>query len=381
MSELKQRARETFDAIEAELREISTWMHANPELAFEEHETSARLAQFAANNGMEVEHPAYALDTAFVGRAGSEGPEIVICAEYDALPRIGQACGHNIIATAALGAGAAIASIADELGIRISVLGTPAEEHMGGKVDLIDAGAFEGVTAAMMIHPAPLDILDPDILAVRHIDVDFRGKDSHAAFAPHLGINALDAFVQAYVNISTLRQHLYAGDKIHGIITRGGDAPNIIPSHTSSSWYVRAESQERLDELIERVAACFAAAATATGCTYEITPVGHTYSNMVTNPVMAQAFTANALELGRFMIRGKDLPAGAAGSTDMGNVSQMVPSIHPMLSIDSLPAVNHQPEFAIHTISEAGNQAIRDGALAMAGTIIDLSIDDRWADL
>jgi len=339
------------------------------------------LPSFFRHTAMTSEYPAYGLDTAFVARSGQDGPQIVICAEYDALPGVGQACGHNIIAAAALGAGAALAPIAGELGIRISVLGTPAEEKTGGKVDLINAGAFEGVTAAMMIHPAPLDVLDPNVLAITQIDVDFHGKDSHAAYAPQLGVNALDAFVQSYVNISTLRQHLYPTDKIHGIITQGGDAPNIIPSHTSSSWYIRAESQARLDELMERVRSCFSAGAEASGCTFEITSIGHSYSDMITNPIMAQAFNANALELGRFMISGKDLPTGAGGSTDMGNVSHVVPTIHPMLSIDSLPAVNHQPEFAAHTISEAGTKAIRDGALAMALTIIDLTINDQWDKL
>jgi len=381
MSDHKQRVRDTFADVETELREISTWMYHHPELAFEERATSARLVAFLEAHDFQVEYPAFGLDTAFAARAGSSGPEIVICAEYDALPGVGHACGHNIIATAALGAGTAIVPLADELGIRVTVLGTPAEEHIGGKVDLLDAGAFADATAAMMIHPSPMDVLDAGILAISQIDVDFHGKDSHASFAPQLGINALDAFVQSYVNISTLRQQLHPTDKIHGIITKGGDAPNIIPSFTSSSWYVRAATQHRLDELLERVEACFAAGAQASGCSYEIRPIGHNYSDLITNPRMAEAFNANALELGRFMIRGKDLPSDASGSTDMGNVSHVVPSIHPMLSIDSLPAVNHQPEFAALTITEAGEKAIHDGALAMAWTIVDLSVNDQWSKL
>lgn len=378
MADLKGRATATFTGLQVELNELSEWMYHNPEPAFEEHETSARLASFLASAGFEVEFPAYGLATAFAARAGSAGPQIVICAEYDALPGVGHACGHNIIATAALGAGAALAPLADELGIRVTVLGTPAEERIGGKVDLIEAGAFADAAAAMMIHPSVRNVLDPGVLAIAEVDVDFHGKDSHASFAPQLGINALDAFVQAYVNVSTLRQHLYPTDKIHGIITKGGDAPNIIPSHTSSSWYVRAESEERLEDLLQRVEACFAAAATATGCTYEVHQIGHRYSDLISHPVLAEVFAANAAELGRSMVRGKDLPAGAAGSTDMGNVSHVVPSIHPMLSIDSLPAVNHQPEFAAHTITEAGRLAIHDGALAMAWTVIDLATQNRW---
>jgi amidohydrolase len=381
MADLKERAATALAAVETELRDISLWMYENPELAFEEHRSSARLVAFLSDQGFDVEYPAYGLDTAFAARVGSDGPEIVICAEYDALPGVGHACGHNIIATAALGAGAALVNLADELGIRITVLGTPAEEHIGGKVDLIKAGAFTDTTAAMMIHPSPMDVLDAGVLAISQIDVDFHGKDSHASYAPQLGVNALDAFVQSYVNISTLRQHLYPTDKIHGIITKGGEAPNIIPSFTSSSWYVRADTQQRLDELLERVEACFAAGAQATGCTYDLRLVGHTYSDLISNPIMAEAFNANALALGRSMVRGKDLPPGATGSTDMGNVSHEVPAIHPMLSIDSLPAVNHQPEFAALTVTEAGERAIHDGALAMAWTIVDLTLDERWAEL
>jgi amidohydrolase len=299
----------------------------------------------------------------------------------DALPTVGHACGHNIIAASALGAGAALGALVDELGIRLTVLGTPAEEQMGGKVDLINAGAFEGAAASMMVHPSPTDVVDPGVLAVRHIDVEFFGKDSHAAFAPQLGINALDAFVQAYVNTSTLRQAMYPTDKIHCIITRGGDAPNIIPSYTRSSWYVRAGTRERLDELYKRVLACFEAAATATGCTWKVENVGHPFENMVNNPVMVELFAANSDRLGRPMGRGADEEPGAAGSTDMGNVSQVVPSIHPFLSINPGDAVNHQPEFAAHTVTPDGVQAIKDGALAMAWTIIDLADGDLWEKL
>jgi amidohydrolase len=299
----------------------------------------------------------------------------------DALPTVGHACGHNVIATSALGAGVALAPLAEELGIKVTVLGTPAEEKMGGKVDLINAGAFAGATASMMVHPSNSDVVDPNVLGVRHIDVEFHGKDSHAAFAPQLGVNALDAFVQAYVNVSTFRQALYPTDKIHGIITHGGDAPNIIPSYTRSSWYVRAATRERMEELYGRVMACFEAAATATGCSWNVEKIGHPFEDMVSNPVMVELFAANAAALGRTMGRGADEEPGAAGSTDMGNVSHILPSIHPFLSINPGDAVNHQPEFAAHTVTDDGRQAIRDGALAMAWTIIDLAAADRWGEL
>ncbi|MDF1594819.1 MAG: M20 family metallopeptidase [Acidimicrobiia bacterium] len=375
----KAAAQEKFTAVEGELQQISRWMYDNPEIAFEEFDTSARLSTFLEEHGFAVEYPAYGLDTAFVARVGDSGPEVVICAEYDALPGVGHACGHNIIATSALGAGVALAGLADELGIRVTVLGTPAEEMRGGKVDLIEAGAFEGTAASMMIHPSPDDVLDPDVLAVRHIDVTFHGRDSHAAFAPQLGINALDAFVQAYVNVSTLRQAFYPTDKVHCIVTHGGDAPNIIPSMTKSSWYVRAGTKARMVELYDKVIACLDGA--ATGCTYEVEEIGHPYEDLVNNPVLVDRFNANISALGRTMLRASDFDPGAAGSTDMGNVSHVVPSIHPFLGINAGGHVNHQPEFAAHTVTPDGERAIRDGALAMAWTVIDLAERDLWGQL
>jgi amidohydrolase len=356
-------------------------MYENPELAYEERESSARLSAFLGRSGFRVEYPAYGLETAFVARAGSKGPELVICAEYDALPGVGQACGHNIIATAALGAGHALRPLAEELGFRLTILGTPAEEKYGGKVDLIEAGAFREAAAAMMIHPSPLNVVDPNVIAVNHLDVEFFGKAAHASAYPHLGLNALDAFVQAYVGISNLRQHILPTDKIHGIITHGGDAANIVPAYTKSTWYVRGQERGRLDELMPRVTACFEAAAGATGCRCEWAQIGHTYEDMVSNPLMTELFSSNAASLGRTMLRGADLPPSQTGSTDMGNVSKVVPTIHPMIGIDSLPAVNHQPEFAAHTIGPSGELAIRDGALGMAFTVIDLAAGNRWDDL
>jgi len=377
----KQTASDQLLGVEASLQEISRWIYDNPELAYEEREASARLVNFLRNQGYAVQYPAWGLDTAFDAVIGSAGPEVVICAEYDALPEVGHACGHNVIAAAAVGAGAALAPLADWLGVRVRILGTPAEEAYGGKVDLIDAGAFETATAAMMIHPSPANLVDPSFLAVAHIDVEFHGKESHASFAPQLGVNALDAAVQAYVNVSTLRQAIYPTDKVHGVINYGGGAPNVIPAFTSMSWYVRAPSKARLDVLYPRVVACFEAAATATGCSYEVKPMGHTYTDMVNDPVMVDLFSRNAAALGRSMGWMADQDPSDAGSSDMGNVSHVVASIHPMLGINSHPAVNHQKEFAAHTVTPDGDAAIRDGALAMAFTVIDLAVDDRWSEL
>jgi amidohydrolase len=377
----KRRAEERFEELEPALKDISRWMYEHPEVAFEEKETSARLVAFLEDNGFVVEYPVFGLETAFAARIGTSGPEVVICCEMDALPEVGHACGHNIIAGAALGAGAALAPLVDDLGVRVTVLGTPAEEMYGGKIDLIRAGAFSGAAAAMMIHPAVRDVVDPVFLGVAHIDVEFFGKESHAAFRPQIGVNALDAAVQAYVAISTLRQAMYPTDKVHGVITYGGGAPNVIPAYTAMSWYVRAATEERIEELYGKVIGCFEAAATATGCTYEVTMRGHHYSDLLSNPILSELYAANSAALGRPMGLGVDEDPSSAGSTDMGNVSHEVPSIHPMLDIKAAPAVNHQKEFAAHTVSPTGERAIRDGALAMAWTIIDLASHDRWEEL
>lgn len=372
------------ESIAAQMRRlqiISNQMYENPEVAFEEHATAVILTDYLEEHGFAVERHAYGLETAFVARAGTDGPEVVICAEMDALPGVGHACGHNIIATAALGAGVALAPLADKLGIRVTVLGTPAEENFGGKVDLINAGAFTGAAAAMMVHPSPHDIVDPNVIAVAHWNVEFHGKSAHASAYPDKGINALDAAVQSYVNISTLRQSILPTDKIHGIIVSGGDAANIIPHYTKSSWYVRAQTMERLAVVSEKVRACFEAAATATGCRLEIEPMGHTYTELVNNPVMVDIYAANSAALGRTMLRGTDFPPSQTGSTDTGNVSLVVPSIHPMLGIDPGEAVNHQPEFAAATVQPAGVKAIHDGAVGMAWTVVDLAEQDLWDQL
>ncbi|MEX0864119.1 MAG: M20 family metallopeptidase [Acidimicrobiia bacterium] len=376
----KETAEEAFAAVEGELRTISHWMYENPELGFKEFESSRRLADYLGDHGFSVVYPAHGLDTAFEATAGTSGPRVVICCEYDALPEVGHACGHNIIATAALGAGIAVAGLADQLGIRVTVLGTPAEEGGGGKVELINAGAFEDAAAAMMIHPSPEDELDPSFQARESFSVEYFGKETHAAFAPHVGINALDGFVQAYLNVATLRQHLLGSDRVHCIINHGGDASNIIPAYTRSTWGIRSATNERLQELIPRVKACFEAAAIATGCRVEVTSVDHPYLNMVNNRMMTSLFKANSEGLGRPMPLEAELGA-QGGSSDMGNVSQVVPSIHPMIGLASAGAVNHQKEFAAATITESGDQAIRDGALAMAYTVIDLAEQGLWNQL
>ena len=378
---LKEQARQRVADQRPRLEELNLWLHDNPETAYEEYQSSARLAGTLEGYGFEVEYPAYGLDTSFAARSGQEGPELVICAEYDALPGIGHACGHNIIASAAVGAGLALQPLTDELGFRLTVLGTPAEEIYGGKIDLINAGAFGDAAAAMMVHPSPRDVVDSPSLAIIQVEVAYHGKEAHASAFPEKGINALDAFVQSYVNISTLRQHILSTDKIHGIITDGGKAPNIIPALTRSKWYVRSQSYERLQVLEERVRSCFEAAAQATGCRVEIWDYGHRYAELNHDPLLVELYAANSEALGRDPLRGAEMPVSEAGSTDMGNVSQIVPSIHPRVSLHCAPIGNHQPAFTSQTITPEGNQAIFDAAVGMAWTAIDLAAGNLWERL
>lgn len=375
----KQRATAAFEAVEPELQEISRWMYENPELAYQEIESSRRMARFMADRGFSVTIPAHGLETSFEATAGSSGPRVIICCEYDALPGVGHACGHNIIATAAVGAGAALGDLAGELDIRVTVLGTPAEEAGGGKVDLLRAGAFEDAAAAIMIHPiGGPDIVDYPALAVHGFTVEFHGKEAHAAGTPHLGINALDAFVQAYSNLAMLRQAMLPTDRVHCIITDGGHAPNVIPHYTRSEWLVRASSGDRLEELIGKVRACLDAASVATGCRLELTDLGHPYVEMVSNPTLSTLYAENSALLGRPMAWWDEVEGEAPGSTDMGNVSQVVPSIQPVLTVDAGGADNHELAFAAATITPSGDRAIRDGALAMAYTVIDLAEQGAW---
>jgi amidohydrolase len=375
----KAQAEQSFSAAEPDLRAFSRWLYENPEIAYAEYESSARLAAALETYGFDVSYPAWDMPTAFDARVGSGRHEIVVCCEYDALPEVGHACGHNIIATAALGAGIALAPLADGLDLTVRVLGTPAEEAGGGKVDLINAGAFRTAELAMMIHPSTEDVVDPRVLAICDYRLEFYGREAHAAGSPEEGINALDAAVQAYTNVSMLRQAMLDSDRVHGTITHGGGAPNVIPPYTRMAWMVRSVTTDRLAELQQQVVACFEAAAVATGCRLELAQDGNPFTDMVTDAVLADLYAANSEALGRTMAR--SAPDAYDGSTDMGNVSHEVPTLHAMLDIGSAPASNHQKEFAAHTITPDGEQAIRDGAIAMAWTAVDVATEGRWADL
>jgi len=372
-SEAKQQARATIASAADRLLALSRMIHANPELGFEEEQASAWCAEALTDGGYAVEQGICELPTAFAATAGTGPLTVAICAEYDALPGIGHACGHNVIASSAIGAALALAPLADDLGIAVRVLGTPAEEGGGGKILMLQRGGFDGVHAALMVHPAPSEHDRMPCLAVDHFDVRYTGKEAHASAYPDRGINAADAITVAQVAIGLLRQHARPNDQVHGIVTHGGAAPNIVPALAVAKFYVRAETLEALEVWRPRVMKCFEAGALATGATLEVVSQGPPYSEFLTDEALAALYRQNAEAVGRVFSSG--LERTMSGSTDMGNVSLAIPSIHPMLGIDSLPAVNHQPEFAAAAASPAADRAVLEGALAMAWTIIDLASD------
>ncbi len=371
----KSGARERFDTVLGDLIELSHRIHANPELGFEEVKASAWLCEYLDAAGFSVETGIGDLPTAFRARAGSGPLHIGICAEYDSLPGIGHACGHNIIASSAVGAAVAAAKVADELGLTISVIGTPAEEvgNASGKILLLERGGFADLHASMMVHPAPFDMLRAKIIAASMFDVYCTGKESHASAYPELGINAADALTIAQTALGLLRQHIRSTDRIHGIVTNGGVAPNVVPAHTSAKYIIRSETLDQLDALRPRVHRCFEAGGLATGAQVKIVGGDKPYAEMHHDDDMAALYRRNSEALGRPFPALGEWETRPSGSTDMGNVSRVMPSIHPMIGINSLPAVNHQPEFAAHCITPDADKALVDGALAMAWTCIDMA--------
>lgn len=368
--EAKQLVRDEISRLGSDLIEVSHSIHANPELGFEEHHAHELLTATFEDHGLEVERGAYGLPTAFSATAGEVGPTLAVCCEYDALPAIGHACGHNVIAAAGLGAGLAAAKVAKAMSGQVRVLGTPAEEGGGGKEFMIRRGAFEGIAAAMMVHPADQDIERMNVLACESVDVTYRGRASHAAANPHEGRNALDAAVLGYNAVAALRQHIATEERIHGIFTQAGDKPNIVPDRAASQYYVRSTTTESLAILKERFNSCIAAGATAAGCKSHIAWNDPPYHHMLDNELLLELYSKNSAENGR-VVHPQDALRVVVGSTDMGNVSQKVPAIHPMIKLAPQGTAIHTPEFAVAARSEAADQAVLDGALNMAMTIID----------
>ncbi len=377
---VKARMCEEVDRRAPMLLEASHQIHEHPELAYDETFAHDLLTSLLAEEGLTPERGAYGLRTAFEARAGSTGPVIAVLCEYDALPEIGHACGHNIIAAAGLGAGLAAASLADEVGGRVVVLGTPAEEGGGGKIVMADRGAFDGVDAAMMVHPAGADLCTMNAIAVQQLWVEYHGQAAHAAAFPHKGRNALDGAVLGYMNVAALRQHIRPDERIHGIFTDAGDKPNIVPKFASAQWYVRARNLKRLEPLKERVLACLRAGAEAADVEFRYEWKSLPYADLADNEPYMTLYAENAAQLGRKVLDPRAEEARVVGSTDMGNVSYLVPSIHPMIQVSPPHVSIHTPEFAGYARSEDGDRAVVDGAKAMAMTIADLWLEPGSLD-
>jgi amidohydrolase len=370
---LKQRVQTEVDRLTPDLLATSRFLHANPELAYEEHKAAEHLTSIVAQHGFAVTRGVASLPTAFVARTGAGSPRIAFLAEYDALPGLGHACGHNLIGTASLGAALAVKAVLNLAPGEILLVGCPAEEKGGGKIPLVESGIFAGTDAAMLVHPSNRTEMVKLALGMRELTVEFFGKASHAAASPEKGINALDAVVLAYNGVSVLRQQVRTDARIHGIITHGGQAPNIIPDYAAARFYVRALDLPYLEELNRRVVACFEAAAQATGCRAKVTSAGKDYHPYKPVYSLAELFQRNLESLGESVDQGpvdKEL-----GSTDVGNVSQVVPTIQPMLQISSREVTCHMAAFAEAAISEAGHRGMLLSAKAMAMTAVDLLAD------
>ncbi|WP_159705054.1 M20 family metallopeptidase [Arthrobacter sp. 18067] len=354
-----------------ELVRLSETLHANPELGWQEHRAAGWTADYLSAHGFEVETEYLGFPTAIRAVFGTGSRRIGLMAEYDALPGLGHACGHNIITAVSCGAAVALAEFAAERDLTVELYGTPAEEGGGGKIELLKKGAFQGLDLAMMAHPSPVDSAEARPYAVAHNHVEYRGKSAHAAAYPDQGVNANDAFIVAQVALGLLRQQLPPGTRVHGIQTRGGEAPNAIPEKTEGRWYVRAESLALLGELEERVQRCFEAGALASGCELSVTPESEPYSEFRTDLRALELYVQHAQALGRDFNAPPEQATMNRASTDMGNVSQVVPAIHPYIGLGCFPAANHQPEFAAHCVGDAANLAIHDAAAALALTALD----------
>ncbi|OBJ55322.1 amidohydrolase [Mycobacterium asiaticum] len=374
------------DSVEATVRrrgsdlvELSHAIHAEPELAFGEYRSCAKAKALAAERGFEM-NPVAGLDTAFRANFGS-GPLVVgVCAEYDALPEIGHACGHNIIAASAVGTALALAEVADDLGLTVALLGTPAEESGGGKELMLRAGTFDDVAVAVMVHPGPSDIAGARSLALSEVTVHYRGKESHAAVAPHLGVNAADAVTVAQVAIGLLRQQLAPGQMTHGVVTDGGQAVNVIPGQAALKYAMRAVESDSLRELEGRMYACFAAGALAAGCEYEIEEAGPAYAELRPDRWLADVCRSEMRRLGREPVPAEIEGGLPLGSTDMGNVTHVLPGIHPIIGVDAGGATVHQRAFAAAAAGPSADLAVVDGAVMLARAVVALAEDPAQRD-
>lgn len=379
MNDWRQRAGEAVDRMEQRLRAVGRELFDRPEVKFEEVFASKRLAAELEADGFDVELGVAGMDTAIRAEhpARSDGPTVAILGEYDALPDIGHACGHNLIAAGGLGAALAVGTVKSELPGRLLFLGTPAEEGGGGKVLMIEAGLFDEVDAAIMFHPAANTTIGRGSLAITEVKIEFHGVPSHASGSPEKGVNALDAVLGTFHGINALRQHIVDGARIHGIITHGGVKPNIVPEYAAAEFYVRAATNTYRDELLEKLRRCAEGAALATGARLEFSPVGHAYQAMKPNRLLGERFLQHLEAAGIPHNPPKDR---SMGSTDMGDVSQTVPGIHPYVQICEDDVAGHSRPFAEASNAERGAVAMLAAAKAMARTAIDVLSEPGFAE-
>jgi len=382
VDDLKSHVVAEVDARRDELIRISDTIHAKPELAFQEFEAAALLTSVLEREGFAVQRGVAGLETAFVASYTSQKgdrPVVALLAEYDALAGLGHACGHNIIGTASVGAALALRPVLDQLPGTIQVIGTPAEEGGGGKIIMAEASVFDGVDAAMMVHPSTRTMTRRSSLACYDLTMEFFGQAAHAAGSPDKGINALDACILTYNNISALRQQLTDDVRIHGIITHGGSAPNIIPDYTAAEFLVRAAEKDDALAVLAKVEDCARAGALAAGAEVSLTRGKKYYANMVSSAVLADLFDANLASLGREVQL--PLPNERMGSTDMGNVSHVVPALHAYVTIAPEEVAGHSPEFRAAAVSPEGHAGLLDAAKALAMTAIDLFSNPDLVDV
>ena len=360
-----------IEDIRQQLWNMSDHLYGNPELGDQEFKSMELLVDFLKKHDFNVETGIVNRPTAFKAefKSGKPGPTIAYLAEYDALPGVGHGCGHNMIGTMSVGAGVALSKLVNELGGTVVVLGTPAEETNGAKVPMSEAGTFDDVDVAMILHPGDQSYESGDSLAMDAIQFSYAGKSSHAAASPEKGINALDSVIQLFNGINALREHLPTDVRIHGVIPEGGQAANIVPDKAVAQFYVRAKERSYLNAVVEKVKNIANGAALMTGATLEISNYELSYDDMVTNNALSQAFTTNLKATSAHTVHPKKL---SYGSIDMGNVSQVVPAIHPYIGLNEPGLIAHTTEFADKTITEEGHQVLANGALALAKTGYDV---------
>ena len=374
MTDIDQRIERAFEQNLDSVLELSHRINANPELAFEEDETSASIIAALGGGQFTVEQEVAGLPTAFVASAGSGDFAFGLCAEMDALRGIGHGCGHNVIAAAAVGAALALAPYADELGLTVRVFGTPAEEKGTGKEIMVNRGVFDDTHAAMMVHPTLKDVVIPRLRASRSWQVTYTGIGGHAS-RPWSALNAADATVVAQTAIGLLRQQLRDGIRVHHVVKEAGAAVNIIPDHAVVDCMIRGDTIDEVDEVWERVRRCFDAGAVATGTSVEYTVLPSLYREFRHDPDLAPLFEKHAKAIGRTF---PDYPDKMFGSTDMGNLSLRIPAIHPMLTFDlPLQAGNHTAAFAVAAGGPDGDRFVHDAGLAMALTIAEVTQSEQ----